>query len=461
MKFNLALVTGAVICSFSPFRQLLVDERELDDLDIQSGERSLQLLELWFDQKIDHLEPSNATYKQRYFMNPQHYKPGGPAFLFIGGEAELNSKWARLSLLTKAAEVHGGVIFALEHRYYGKSWPTPDFSTKNLRYLSSRQALADMANFMSNVKMPKGQMNREGNTQRWIVAGGSYPGNLAAWVRAKYPHIVAGAIASSAPVLAKEDFFEYDQQVQKSLSRNGGEACANYYQEVVGAIDAGLSSGDRNYINQLKGEFGCSGVSDLSFVDGLTYISAKVQYNRGDLLKDHCRSLNLNGTIFAKLADFASDFKRELDGKTCEEYTNLDQAYSIVPNKDNNLRQWIYQCCTEFGYWQTAPHVALFRNHYCKGLFGEDGPSAPHINRTNDYYQGFNINATNIFFTNGELDPWAPLSITSPKEEILTFVMEGASHARDLGYPNPNDPLPVSLAKDQALSLISRWLKDG
>ncbi len=43
------------------------------------------------------------------------------------------------ALMITIAAKHRGLILALEHRYYGESIPTPDFSTPNLRYLSSRQ----------------------------------------------------------------------------------------------------------------------------------------------------------------------------------------------------------------------------------------------------------------------------------------------------------------------------------
>lgn len=41
----------------------------------------------------------------------------------------------------------GAMLVAVEHRYYGESVPTEDLSTPNLEWLSSKQALADLAHF--------------------------------------------------------------------------------------------------------------------------------------------------------------------------------------------------------------------------------------------------------------------------------------------------------------------------
>lgn len=74
--------------------------------------------------------------------------------------------------------------------------------TKNLVYLSSEQALADLAEFIINIRVKYNIPS----TTKWVAFGGSYPGSLAAWLRMKYPHLVFAAVSSSGPLLAKIDF---------------------------------------------------------------------------------------------------------------------------------------------------------------------------------------------------------------------------------------------------------------
>lgn len=87
-------------------------------------------------------------------------------------------------------------------------------STNNLVYLSSEQALADLASFRTFIH--KSYNLTDAN--RWISFGGSYPGSLSAWFRLKYPHLVHAAVASSAPMFAVVDFADYKVVVNKSLS---------------------------------------------------------------------------------------------------------------------------------------------------------------------------------------------------------------------------------------------------
>lgn len=112
-------------------------------------------------------------------------------------------------------------MISLEHRYYGESLPfrSTSFETFNLKYLNSKQALKDIAFFIEQVKKNKWYGITELN--KWITIGGSYSGALSAWFRAKYPHLTVGALASSAVILAVEDFKQFDEQIYLSTLKSG------------------------------------------------------------------------------------------------------------------------------------------------------------------------------------------------------------------------------------------------
>ena len=86
-------------------------------------------------------------------------------------------------------------------------------STENLKYLSSEQALEDLASFRQFIH----SQYKLNDSNKWISFGGSYPGCLSAWFRLKYPHLVYAAVSSSAPVLAKLNFYQYYEVVSNSL----------------------------------------------------------------------------------------------------------------------------------------------------------------------------------------------------------------------------------------------------
>ena len=67
-----------------------------------------------------------------------------------------------------------------------------DMTDESLQYLSSEQALADLADFRQAM-VAKFNLNQN---NKWIAFGGSYPGALAAWFRLKYPHLVIGMLFS-------------------------------------------------------------------------------------------------------------------------------------------------------------------------------------------------------------------------------------------------------------------------
>ena len=124
------------------------------------------------------------------------------------------------------------------YRYYGSSHPTESLETDNLRYLSSEQALGDIAVFHDYI-VKKYQLTEN---NKWISFGGSYSGALSAWLRIKYPHLIAGAIASSAPVQPELNFVEYLEVVQASLATSKqGDECPNAIRAATGKLDSMLN----------------------------------------------------------------------------------------------------------------------------------------------------------------------------------------------------------------------------
>ena len=96
-----------------------------------------------------------------------------------------------------APQLKGYLLFA-EHRYFGESLPfgNNSFTKENLVYLTTDQALADYAVF---IRYYKTQVLKCPDCPV-IAFGGSYGGMLAAWMRMKFPNVVDGALAASAPI---------------------------------------------------------------------------------------------------------------------------------------------------------------------------------------------------------------------------------------------------------------------
>jgi hypothetical protein len=91
------------------------------------------------------------------------------------------------------AEEKQALMISLEHRFYGESYPTSDMSVDNLTFLTSEQALADLARFIEYISSltdssskrelansdPPLSIKASLANSKWVSFGGSYPGNLA------------------------------------------------------------------------------------------------------------------------------------------------------------------------------------------------------------------------------------------------------------------------------------------
>lgn len=85
--------------------------------------------------------------------------------------------------------------------------------------MSSHQALADLAQFIQWMIEDNDIWSGVNENTQFVTFGCSYPGNLAAWFRLKYPQHTSGSVAGSSPVHAVLDFFQYLDVVDESLSK--------------------------------------------------------------------------------------------------------------------------------------------------------------------------------------------------------------------------------------------------
>jgi pimeloyl-ACP methyl ester carboxylesterase len=138
----------------------------------------------------------------------------GPNFIYICGEWRCDAPSEGSMYPFMLGAEHGARLFVLEHRFYGDSQPFGDWSMESLRYLSSEQALADLAYFL-------GDMNRDNITRPTVVIGGSYPGALSAWFKSRYPHLAVAAWSSSGVVQAIPDMWQFDERIYDATLKSG------------------------------------------------------------------------------------------------------------------------------------------------------------------------------------------------------------------------------------------------
>lgn len=363
-----------------------------------------------------------------------------------------------------------------------------DISTENLRYLSSEQALADLAYFITS-------MNAQYNltdANRWIAFGGSYPGSLAAWVREKYAHLVHGSISTSGPLLAKVDFFEYYQVVVDSLATYKKDDCVTPVQKAIQQIDVLLKHmiGQRTLNEKYKlcdpVEKSVSNPLDIAnLYEGLASdFAGVVQYNKDNrdnnrvTIDDVC-DLMCNQTIgppVTRLAAVNSLLLKE-NKQPCLDY-KYDKMVEEMKNVSwdsetaNGMRQWTYQTCTEFGFYQTSNDAnsvygdkfpADFFVQQCKDVYGENFSEKAlysGVDRTNIIYGALKPTTTKVLYVHGSIDPWHALGLTQTNshQPQPTIYIEGTAHCANMYEPSDKDLPQLKAAREEIKKFIAALL---
>jgi pimeloyl-ACP methyl ester carboxylesterase len=140
---------------------------------------------------------------------------------------------------------------------------------------------------------------------------------------------------------------------------------------------------------------------------------------------------------------------------------------------DNSDRAWSYQTCTEVYQPMPTNGVTDFevpftpnRTSYyaaCRQFWGVE--PRPHWEEMT--FMGSDIGTgSNLFLSNGQLDPWRAAGIQSPpncdgqENDITVRTIENGAHHYDLRPSHELDPLSVRTVRKEQKEAIKRWITD-
>ncbi|KAI0666133.1 peptidase S28 [Trametes maxima] len=459
----------------------------------------------YFDQLIDHENPSLGTFKQRYWFNYQQYEPGGPIILMNGGEADASGFTGYLDNQTITgvmADKFNGAVVVYEHRFFGESNPYPDLSVKSFRVHTLQQSLDDLEYFAKNVKlpMPGGDQVAAPGKAPWIHVGGSYPGALTSFVMHNKPGVFYAGYASSAVVQALADFWGYFEPIREHMPQN----CSADIQAVIAHVDGVLASGDAAQIRTLKDAFG---LADLEYNDDFaaqlmsplqSWQDLQPTSGPGGTFYGLCDSLEVDGSgksagpqgwglqhalsawgAYTKSSVAARCGKTDIE--SCLSTYDTENPFWTDTTVNNWSRSWQWLLCTQFGFWfDGAPKdtptlvsrilTPAYNQRQCVNFFPEAFNKSAPVNfltalDVNVKYGGWNVTTERIVFINGERDPWreatvAANGVSNKGTDMQPHLLADGFHTSDMLVADGQVSARIRQAQEQALQYIEKWLAD-
>jgi len=443
----------------------------------------------WFNQTLDHFTfTTQIKFRQKYLVNDTFWdRNGGPIFFYTGNEGDIEAFTENSGFMWDIAEEFGALLVFAEHRYYGESLPFgPESRSKDplkVGYLSSSQALADYVDLITYLRD-----TMDGASESPVVAfGGSYGGMLAAWIRTKYPHIVQGAIAASAPIA---QFTSPCDAFGRIVTSDFSAAAAN--SSCSAAVRASWSALDR--LSLLPNSTGLSWLDTNFQLCPTSHMASAANIST---LKSYLTDLwtNLAMMDYPYATSFLAPLPANPVVAVCEHlskpynndtellqhvfkavnvyfnYTGEAKCLNLMEEDGIGADMWSYQACTEmvmpFCYdgtndmFEPAPWDLKAFTKECEETWGPAGVPQPTL--ANSLYGGRNLaSASNIVFSNGLLDPWSSGGVLKSGEGgvVAIIIPEGAHHL-DLRGSNPSDPVSVVQARKQERAYIDKWIKNS
>lgn len=442
----------------------------------------------WFMQLVDHFTWANQdTWLQRYLVNTDHWCGSNcPILFYTGNEGDIevftnNTGW----MWENAQQLHAMLVFA-EHRFYGQSMPykidptkVGPNETRTLGYLSSEQALADFARLIYELK----NSIFDAKHSAVITVGGSYGGMLAAWMRMKYPNLVDGALAGSAPILqfpgeyqcqefsriVTKDYENYSPYCSKSISKSWSVIRSMASQpaglETVSRLFnscSKMSQEDVELLTQLLNSVWVN-MAMTDYANEATFLSKMPAYP----IKHACEELKLDPV------QVEDELLVGAIAKASQVYTNYTKQTPCLDVKkwvfDPMDVLWDFQSCTEMvmpicsdGINDMFEPQTFNLSSFVQGCKSRWGVQTQ-VNKVQTLYGNKRDlhSSSNIIFSSCSRDPW---SAGCPQDSIETnqihaIKIPGVCHHEDLRPAGPNDSPELKQARQRELNIITDWIR--
>jgi len=435
---------------------------------------------LFYDQQIDHFGFANEnTYKQKYLIADQFWKKNGPIFFYTGNEGAIEWFCNNTGFMWDIAPQFNAMLVFAEHRYYGTSLPFGADSYKNsstLNFLTSEQALADFVVLIRNLKQ-----TIPGAVDKPVVAfGGSYGGMLAAWLRMKYPNVVVGALAASAPIL------EFTGVTPCPAFYN--TTSHTWYDSSWYMCGDNLHRGYSAFLQQAADVQGyefitkqfrlCDPLEDKYDIDPLFQMLVDMYVNLAEV--DYPYPANFLADLPAwpveAACSYLRDYKKGKDllialSKVTNMYFNYTGQAKCIDWKNTDTtpslgyRGWEYQSCTEMVMPMCSNGSGIIYNidwsfeEYSDDCYRKFNVRPRRDWITSQYWAKHLKSASNIIFSNGLYDPWSSGGVLeSVSESVVAITIPRGAHHYDLRSAHPRDTPEVIKARQQEISIIKKWL---
>jgi hypothetical protein len=370
--------------------------------------------EVMFEQPMDHQKPNGEKFQQRFFLGHSDYAK--PVLLGTEGYAARGNSGGELQ------RILGGNQVTVEHRFFGRSAPSP----VNWEYLTVKQSADDLHAIVTALKTIY--------SGKWVSSGTSKGGQTSLFFKCYYPEDVDATVAYVAPVNVAQE----DPRINRFIQTTGDEATRQKIKE----FQIAMLKREDEILPLVKEQ---AERRHWTFA-----MSLPAAYEYGVL--EYPYAFWQYGTKPAEIP--AADAPAE---KLVEHYNRVNTLYYYSDQGKKQFEPFLYQAFTEIGYYNYD--ITDFKQ-YLKTLKNPsnlvicpDGAKIVYNPATMAFvYHFLQYEANHVAYIYGELDAWSATQMQLiGRTDAIKIVVADAHHGARVGAFSPEQ-------KELFYSNMDRWL---